>query len=207
MAQAGRMQCRTYVGVVQIGFGKSGTTTVAEFFTELGYNATCGFQMTTVLATALEERRQQPFDEVERLCPRFYISELSRVYFPHESLQLQLTDMSALRRAAHPEDVLFVHCQRTTADWVRSVRAWGSLNQRLTVRDLEGLPPGRGGTAQELARWYDAANAYLAFAFAHRSNYVHVRTDSNASLANLSTFCGRGRDRVFPVLNRNRRAH
>ena len=204
------MPCRNYTGIVQVGFGKSGTTTVADFFVELGYNATCGFQMTAVLAAALEDRRQQqqqrPFETVRRLCPRFYISELSRVYFPNENIHLQLTDMSALRRAADPADTLFVHCQRTTADWVRSVRAWGSLNQRLTVRDIEGLPPGHGGSAEELARWYDAANAYLAFAFAYRTNYVHVQTDSNASLADLSEFCGRGRGRVFPILNSNPRS-
>ena len=35
------MPCANYEHVVQIGLGKTGTTTVSAFFASLGYNTTC----------------------------------------------------------------------------------------------------------------------------------------------------------------------
>ena len=90
-------------------------------------------------------RHEPPLDEARRRCPNFYISELTRVYFPEESIQLQLTDLSAIRRAALTNETLFVHCQRNTSKWVKSVLRWGNLAQRLLRRGISrACPLGEG---------------------------------------------------------------
>ena len=186
------VRCQGYKNVMQVGLGKSGTSSIAAFFTKeaLRYNLTCGAELTKVIAESLL-RHEPPLDEARRRCPNFYISELARVYFPEESIQLQLTDLSAIRRAALTNETLFVHYQRNTSKWVKSVLRWGNLAQRLASRDLEGLPPGRGRTAGELTRWYEGVNGYLRCAFASRPNYIRVDVDDEMSLARLARFCGR----------------
>ena len=91
-------------------------------------------------------------------------------------------------RLAAPS-ALFVHCERSPAKWVSSVRRWNTLQSRFTQRDLEGLPKGIGRTEAELANWYSGVNGYLRLAFAYRPNYVRVDVDDPASLRVLETFC------------------
>ena len=126
------VRCQGYKNVMQVGLGKSGTSSIAAFFTKeaLRYNLTCGAELTKVIAESLL-RHEPPLDEARRRCPNFYISEMARMYFPEESIQLQLTDLSAIRRAALTNETLFVHCQRNTSKWVKSVLRWGNLAQRL----------------------------------------------------------------------------
>ena len=188
---------------MQVGIGKSGVTTIADFFTKAlgGYSLACGWNLSNVIAESLL-RHEPPLNEARRRCPNFYISELMNVYTPQYTVQLQLTDLSAIRRATTTSETLFVHAQRNTSKWVSSVLRWNNLAERLSTRDLEGLPPGRGRTAEELARWYEGVNAYLRFAFTDRPNYIRVNVDDNVSLAGLARFCGR-EGHVFVAANVN----
>ena len=196
-------RCRGYQNAIQVGIGKSGVTTIADFFTKAlgGYSLACGWNLSNVIAESLL-RHEPPLNEARRRCPNFYISELLNVYTPQYTVQLQLTDLSAIRRATTTSETLFVHAQRNTSKWVSSVLRWNNLAERLSTRDLEGLPPGRGRTAEELARWYEGVNAYLRFAFTDRPNYIRVNVDDNVSLAGLARFCGR-EDHLFAAANVN----
>ncbi len=181
-------RCAGYDEVFQIGLGKSGTTTIQTFFTaRYDYNATCGNALTVLIQNEINAR-QPLLDAARAVCPHFYVSELLRVYFPSETIALQLTDMHALRVAA--PGALFVHCARNTDKWLSSVARWYTLQSRLAQRDLPGLPRGVGWTLEELRPWYDGVNDYLAFTFAHRRNYVRVNVDDPDSLSALESFCG-----------------
>ena len=81
------MRCQGYKNVMQVGLGKSGTSSIAAFFTKeaLRYNLTCGAELTKVIAESLL-RHEPPLDEARRRCPNFYISEMARMYFPEESI-------------------------------------------------------------------------------------------------------------------------
>ena len=85
---------------MQVGIGKSGVTTIADFFTKAlgGYSLACGWNLSNVIAESLL-RHEPPLNEARRRCPNFYISELMNVYTPQYTVQLQLTDLSAIRRA------------------------------------------------------------------------------------------------------------
>ena len=182
-------RCAGYGEVFQVGLGKSGTTTVEKFFADrFDYNVTCGNELAVLIQDEADARR--PLLAAARArCPHFYISELSRVYFPKDSIVLQLTHLNALRVEAPAG--LFVHCARNTTKWLSSVARWSNLQARLANRDLVGLPRGIGRTERELAEWYDGVNAHVAFTFAHRPNYVRVNVDEPASLRALELFCGR----------------
>lgn len=178
---ASSSRCADYDNVVQIGLGKSGTTTVQLFFTQhLSYNQSCA-NLDQLRRSLAASGGQLPMTETLAACPHFYISELARVYFPRDNDQYQLSHMGAIRRQLG-DRTLFVHCQRSTPNWLRSVRGWNSLQERFTQRDMDGLPPGRGRTPAELAEWYNGVNAYLQFAFRWRPNYVRVNVDVNGSL-------------------------
>ena len=180
--------CRNHPEVIQVGLGKSGTSTVQKYFTDrFDSNATCGALLPNIIQADVDARAPA-LARARALCPHFYISELARVYWPHESIQLQLTHLRELRLAA--PSALFVHCERSPAKWVSSVRRWNTLQARFAQRDLEGLPKGVGRTEQELANWYTGVNSYLRLAFAYRTNYVRVDVDDPASLRALETFCG-----------------
>ena len=171
-----------------MGLGKSGTTTVETFFTDrYDYNATCGDAL-AVLIQAEADARRPLLDAARARCPHFYIAELNRVYFPKETIALQLTHLNALRVEAPTG--LFVHCARNTSKWLSSVTRWNNLQERLAQRDLPGLPRGVGRSWEELHEWYDGVNAHIAFTFAHRPNYVRVNVDEPASLRALERFCG-----------------
>lgn len=104
------MRCAGYDEVFQVGLGKSGTTTIQKFFTDrYDYNATCGDELAVLIQNETNARRPL-LDAARARCPHFYISELNRVYFPKETIALQLTDLHALRVAA--PRALFVHCAR-----------------------------------------------------------------------------------------------
>ncbi len=182
-------RCAGYDEVFQVGLGKSGTTTIQKFFTDrFDYNSTCGNELTVLIQDEANARRPL-LDAARAQCPHFYISELSRVYFPQDSIALQLTHLEALRVAA-PKG-LFVHCERNTTKWLSSVTRWNNLQAQLAQRDLPGLPRGVGSTERELAKWYENVNRYLRFVFAYRRNYVLVDVDDPASLRALEHFCGR----------------
>ena len=184
------MPCAGYEHVVQIGFGKSGTTTIKAFFESLGYNTTC-YEVRQI-AEALEAG-EPPMARTRRACQGsrggFFVKELWGVYFPDDNFQFQLSHMNPIRRDLGLR-TLFVHCERNQSAWLRSMTAWGDLRQRLTRRDVEGLPAGRGRTDDELALWYAGINAYLQFAFRWRPNYVRVKVDEPDSLAALAALCG-----------------
>lgn len=181
--------CASYAEVFQLGFGKSGTTSIKKYFADAyDYNITCGDELTALIQAEVDARRPL-LDAARTRCPHFYISELLRVYWPTESIALQLTDLHALRVSA--PRALFVHCARNTSKWVSSVVRWNNLQTRLAQRDLPGMPRGVGHRLEELAQWYEGANAQIAFQFAHRANYVRVDVDSLASLRALERFCGR----------------
>ena len=184
------MPCADYEHVVQIGLGKSGTTTVSAFFESLGYNTTC--YVARQIADALDAG-ESPMARTRRACAGssggFFVRELAAVYHKRDNFQFQLTHLSPIRREMGPH-TLFVHCERNQSAWLRSVMAWGNLRQRLAVRDVEGLPVGRGQSQDELALWYAGTNAYLQFAFRWRPNYVRVNVDEPGSLAALAARCG-----------------
>ena len=181
-------RCAGYDEVFQLGLGKSGTTTIQKFFVDrYDYNATCGSELTVFIQNEIDAHRPL-LDAARARCPHFYVSEPMRVYFPNESIALQLTDLHALRVAA--PRALFVHGARNTTKWVSSVARWNSLQGRLAQRDLPGLPRGIGRTSEELSTWYDGVNAHIAFMFAHRRNYVRVDVDDLASLRALERVCG-----------------
>ena len=181
-------RCSGYDEVFQVGLGKSGTTTIEKFFADrYDYNVTCGHDLSVLIQDEANARRPL-LDAARAHCPHFYISELSRVYFPKDSIALQLTHMNALRLEAPAG--LFVHCARNTTKWLSSVARWSNLRERLANRDLPGLPRGVGWKDEELREWYDGVNAHVAFTFAHRRNYVRVNVDDPASLRALERFCG-----------------
>jgi len=184
------MPCAGYEHVVQVGLGKSGTTTVSAFFASLGYNTTC--YVARQIAEALDAG-EPPMARTRRACAGsgggFFVQELAAVYHKHDNFQFQLTHMAPIRREMGPR-TLFVHCERNLSAWVRSAVAWGDLRQRLAARDVEGLPVGHGQSADELALWYAGVNAYLQFAFRWRPNYVRVNVDEPRSLAALAARCG-----------------
>ena len=181
-------RCADYDEVFQLGLGKSGTTTIQKFFVDrYDYNTTCGSELTVFIQNEIDAHRPL-LDAARARCPHFYVSEPMRVYFPTESIALQLTDLHALRVAA--PRALFVHGVRNTTKWISSVARWNSLQARLTQRDLPGLPRGIGRTSEELSTWYDGVNAHIAFLFAHRRNYVRVDVDDLASLRALERACG-----------------
>ena len=196
------MPCANYEHVVQIGLGKTGTTTIRAFFASLGYNATCPAVRQIAGALAAGE---PPMARTKRACAGsdggFFVQELSGVYFPDDNFQFQLTHMAPIRREMGP-NTLFVHCERSATKWLRSATAWGDLRRRLTVRDVEGLPPGRGGATHELADWYEGVNAYLRFAFRWRPNYARVDVDDPLSLQALAARCGAA-NYNFSKLNAN----
>jgi len=198
------MPCANYEHVVQIGLGKTGTTTVRAFFESLGYNATCAHRSVRQIAEALA-LGEPPMERTKRACARssggFFVQELTGVYFPTDNFQFQLTHMAPIRREMGP-NTLFVHCERDASRWLRSATAWGDLRQRLTARDVEGLPPGRGAATDELLEWYAGVNAYLRFAFRWRPNYAHVDVDDPRSLRALAARCGAAGYR-FSALNAN----
>jgi len=195
------MRCAGYDEVFQVGLGKSGTTTIQKFFTDrYDYNATCGDELAVLIQNETNARRPL-LDAARARCPHFYISELNRVYFPKETIALQLTDLHALRVAA--PRALFVHCARNTTRWLSSVTRWNNLQERLAQRDLPGLPPGVGRTREELREWYDGVNSHVAFAFAHRRNYVRVDVDHSASLRALERFCGGYNDQPYNWVPQN----
>tara|TARA_B100001057_G_scaffold192712_1_gene193643 strand:- start:3824 stop:4510 length:687 start_codon:yes stop_codon:yes gene_type:complete len=182
-------RCAGYDEVFQLGLGKSGTTTVKKYFSDTyDYNVTCGDKLTALIQAEANARRPL-LDAARALCPHFYISELLRVYWPAESIALQLTDLHALRVGA--PKALFVHCARNVTKWASSVANWYSLQARLAQRDLPGLPRGIGQRREELEQWYEGVNAHIAFQFAYRDNYVRVNVDSFASLRALEQFCDR----------------
>jgi|SaaInlV_125m_DNA_1040241.scaffolds.fasta_scaffold04665_3 hypothetical protein len=193
--------CAEYDEVFQVGLGKSGTTTIEKFFTDrYDYNATCGKELTVFIQNEIDARRPL-LDAARARCPHFYVSELMRVYFPTESIALQLTDMHALRVAA--PRALFVHARRNTTRWVSSAMRWNSLQERLTQRDLPGLPRGVGRTPEELSTWYDHTNAHIAFPFSHRRNYVPVDVDNLTSLRALERVCGGYTNQLYNWLPQN----
>lgn len=180
-------RCAGYDEVFQIGIGKSGTTTVKTFFDDrYDYNSTCGNELAEWIQA--EANKHRPLLKDARIrCPHFYAGDLMRVYFANENTALQLTHLHNLRVEA--QNALFVHCARNTTKWLSSVSRWNTLKQRITQRDLPGLPRGVGAKPQELREWYDEVNAYLAFTFKYRLNYVRVNVDNPASLDALVKFC------------------
>ena len=89
--------CRNHPEVIQVGLGKSGTSTVQKYFTDrFDYNATCGALLPNIIQADVDARAPA-LARARALCPHFYISELARVYWPHESIQLQLTHLRELR--------------------------------------------------------------------------------------------------------------
>lgn len=200
--------CGEYDEVIQLGLGKSGTTTVKTFFANrYDYNVSCGNELTVLIQAEVDAHRPL-LEAARRQCPHFYISELMRVYFPKESIVLQLTNLHDLRMAA--PRALFVHCARNTTKWVSSVSRWNNLQQRLTQRDLPGLPIGIGRTSENLHRWYDDVNSNIALHFAHRRNYVRVNVDDTASLRALERVCGgynNNQSYNWVAQNVNTRAH
>jgi len=205
------MPCADYEHVVQIGLGKTGTTTVRAFFANLGYNATCTLPAVRQIAESLAFG-EPPMERTKRACAAgsggsgggFFVQELTGVYFPTDNFQFQLTHMAPIRREMGP-NTLFVHCERNATRWLRSATAWGDLRRRLTVRDVEGLPPGRGAANDEMVDWYAGVNAYLRFAFRWRPNYAHVDVDDPRSLRALAARCGAA-DYRFGRLNANPRS-
>ena len=196
------MPCANYEHVVQIGLGKTGTTTVSAFFASLGYNTTC---QTVRQIDASIAAGEPPMTRTKRACQTerggFFAKELCGVYFPNDNFHFQLTHMAPIRREMGP-NTLFVHCERNVTQWMRSATAWGDLRRRLAVPDVEGLPPGRGAADDELAAWYAGLNAYLRFAFRWRPNYARVDVDDPRSLQALAARCG-AKDYSFKHLNAN----
>ena len=190
--------CQNYSHVVQIGWGKSGTTTTRLFFEHLGYNSSC-LRNEDVDALPITPDKTL----LSRSCKHVFVGELARFYFPHESVQLQLTHLSLLRQRM--PNTLFVHCWRNTSHWIRSVRHWNTLFGRLRTRDIEGLPPGHPRNDKELGRWYEDSNAYFAFVFRHRANYALIDVDNPASLRELTTRCNASY--TFVPKNAGRYAH
>lgn len=179
------MLCPGYDHVIQIGYGKSGTTTVGSFFKHLGYNSDC-FEWNDVKESLFH--RDWPLSRTLKKCKHVYVSELSQIYFPTDNFHLQLTHMNSIRTNM-PSKTLYVHCQRNTDKWVRSVSNWNSLFRRFKERDIDGLPTGHPKDNEELGDWYDHVNAYLGLVFRHMANYVKVDVESEESLHNLSSLC------------------
>lgn len=173
--------CTSYDHVVQIGLGKSGTSTIAAFFKHLGYNDSCFYRSDVATHPVF------PLEAAVERCPHMYVGELAAVYFPQDNFQLQLTHMRTIQ--TRMRNTLFVHCQRNTTKWTQSVLHWNTLAQRYTQRDMPGLPAGYGGRRGELADWYDGVNAFLRFSFRHTRNYVNVDVDNLGSLQALASRC------------------
>ena len=179
------MLCRDYTHVIQIGYGKSGTTTVRDYFEKLGYNSSC-FSKNDVDKSF--SNKDWPLSETLKKCKHMYVSELSHIYFPKDNYHLQLTHMNSIRTNM-PSNTLYVHCQRNSIKWVRSVRHWNNLFYRFTTRDIDGLPKGYPRDDKDLKKWYESINAYLKTVFAYRPNYIKVDVESHESLSNLTVFC------------------
>ena len=195
-------RCGNYDSVVQVGFGKSGTTTVKKFFTgdRYDYNASC-FHVSQIVSS-LRADYTRPMHVTRAACPQFYVSELAAMYHPDDNYQFQLTHLPSIQRELGAR-TLFVHCRRNTSRWVDSVRAWNNLAQRYTTRDVVGLPEGRGGSESDLVAWYDNANAYIGFVFLNRPNYVRVNVDQPDTLQRLARVCGVQDVLTFGVHNAN----
>lgn len=188
LATAAAALCADRQFVVQLGFGKSGTTSAAEFFQQMGYPRAGCFDHrearealsrgAPLLSRAVERARGAP-------C---FVKELWDVLSPNHTAWYSLTHLHDIRTFMQSRRTLFLHVVRNSSRWVDSVVRWGSLAARLRARDLDGLPPGVGSPA-ELEEWYVGANAYIAFAFAHHPAYVRLDVESNASVQRLQALC------------------
>ena len=196
--------CSSYDAVVEVGFGKSGTSSTADFFKRLGYGH-CNGRL--LMSTAVSQGRPILFHVLRNCTPPFFIGELAGIYFDNENVQFQLTHLHFIYvgfKHAMGRRVLYVQTHRNALEWYNSVNSWNNLKARFTVRDIDGLPAGVGASPTDLIAWYVGANRYLSWFFHHEPNHVAVVHANNFSLRQLFTKCNSSL--AMRHLNHNRRA-
>ena len=179
------MLCSNFDHVVQIGYGKSGTSTVRNYFEKLGYNSSC--PTLKDFKVSLSENTWPLFESIKK-CKHMYVSELAHIYFPGDNFHLQLTHMNIIRMHM-PQNTLYVHCQRNSSRWMTSVQNWNNLFHRFVERDIIGLPIGYPRNKYDLIEWYESVNSYLKMVFKNRNNYINVDIENPKSVKKLENLC------------------
>uniref|UniRef100_A0A7S3BKU5 Sulfotransferase n=1 Tax=Haptolina ericina TaxID=156174 RepID=A0A7S3BKU5_9EUKA len=198
----GLPRCRAYRHVVNLGIGKSGTSSVNQFFQALGYQP-CPSEYLLLLRARCERKPLLEF--ATQRCTLH--SEMNSIH-ANQSFLPTLTDLLEIDSWMTPLRTLFVLPVRTPASWLASVRAWTDLRQRFSQKPIPGLRHGEDDA--ELLRWYIDTNEWLKFMFRRRSNFVVLNLSLGAVAAHtaLQRACGASRDRyTLGRANRNARSH
>lgn len=95
-----------------------------------------------------------------------------RCYFP------QIEALEEIHKA-HP-NTTFIHNSRNVTDWVKSVRGWYDMADRLTKCNITGFPTGVGKTDEELIRFFTSQRQRVRnFVAKHPSHQlVEIEIDS-----------------------------
>ena len=188
--------CRNVEMVVEIGLGKSGTTSVQEWFGRLGYPSKHPCDLVANMFTQASKAGRPLMGEVlERCTPPHFISDFGAVLHPKDHFVYQVSHIHEIytaMRAKYPKQgqLLVVHTSRNKTTWFNSARKWNHLVDRLANRDLPGLPAGVGHKRADMEAWYAGVNAFLSFYFAHRPEYVPVTLTDPESVRRLQDRCG-----------------
>jgi predicted O-methyltransferase YrrM len=151
------------VKIFVLGFPKSGTTTLQQAFGRAGLRSAHWRVGDQYCGELIYEDFRAGRNPLERMSDHDCITQpdvcrpnLHRdggAAGPNYWPQLDFDVISAIQ--AHNPDIRFILNRREVPDIIRSITRWADLRERLTVSDIIGLPPGKGGADEDLRAWIE----------------------------------------------------
>jgi hypothetical protein len=158
--------------ILNLGMPKCGSTTLYEFFQCAGYNSTHQIVDDTIcMRDAVVHNALPPlstctphvqaFLQMDANFPLGFKKRVRRKHRPgfmaittkrDECFYPQISLLDEIHNEA--PNATFILNFRPVQDWIRSVRNWFSLQHRMTLCHIPGLPRGVGREALDLMRWW-----------------------------------------------------
>ena len=195
----GGRRCANFQYVLQLGIGKSGTSSTVAWLDRLGGYVNCEHALPKTFVWPLMRRARAEglpvLHYVVQSCS--LLGEIMAVTGDENAIAPQLSELPQLMAYMRPLRTLFVLNVREEHDWLRSVDCWPTpfapLRSRFTTSCFSGLPCGVGARDEDMLNWYRGANEYIMWSFRHATDFVVVNVSDPSSFAQLGAICNDSR--------------
>jgi hypothetical protein len=179
---------------IVVGLPKAGTVSLAKFFRCGGIEKVVHHRCNHRACGAIIQRNlasgKNPFantgrqDVYTQIDVELNVAKGLPCFFPQIEALLEI-------HRAHPNSTFLLNT-RNVDNWIRSLRGWGRMDQRLVMCNISGLPQGRGESDEELRKFFwDHVQRIRKFVDKFPSHrLVHVKIDSPEAAKTLQDAFG-----------------